>query len=400
VFATPIAQQENFKVSVTGTATGSIPHEIALKVTQIPGGQLSETTGFVINPENVVQVKQGENITVITSENLKVNNVKVRNVQGQHVNLLPLPNNVWSLQSLVPGVYLLDVIVDMSSSGILGVYETVLVILQPDQTPLPPTSVINQLSIFIETEFSFENDTDQNATEPEPAPAPPSPCYFDPTLEECQPIDGKCPPGFSFNENEQCIPIGKCPVGYGRLDDDETGKCYKNSEIQICPDGYVTHINRECPPPLPPTDEPIICTMEISYGQGPCDEYYIPPGEDGKCPEDHRFIDERTGCVPESGFGPPPSPLSPPTPTPCPLDAEGNEVCPPTDKPSPVPEPPTPECPDAGPELCGEEPPPEEVPPDSDDGINGNGNDNGNGEDGSIGDGEDNEDGEDIPAVH
>jgi hypothetical protein len=343
VFATPVAQQGNFNVSVAGTAAGSIPHEISLKMTQIPGGQLSETTGFVINPENVVQVKQGENITVTTSENLKVNNVKVRNVQGQQVNLLLLPNNLWSLQSLVPGVYLLDVIVDMSSSGILGVYETVLVILQPDQTPLPPTSVINQLSIYIETEFSFENDTDQNATEPEPepGPAPPSPCYFDPTLEECQPIDGKCPPGFSFNENEQCIPIGKCPDGYGRLDDDETGKCYKNSDIKICPDGYITHKNRECPPPYTTPD-------------------------------------------------PTPRP-SPEPPTPCPIDDEGNEVCPPTDELTPVPGPPPPECPEAGPEVCGEEPPPVEVPPDSDDGTNGNGNDNGNGEDGSNGNGDDNE---------
>jgi hypothetical protein len=97
-----------------------------------------------------VQVKQGENIMVTTSENLKVNNVKAKNVQGQQVDILPLPNNLWSLQSLVPGVYLLDVIVDMSSSGILGVYETVLVILQPNQPPLPPTTVINEVSIIIE----------------------------------------------------------------------------------------------------------------------------------------------------------------------------------------------------------------------------------------------------------
>jgi hypothetical protein len=45
-FATPVAQQGNFKVSGSGTAPGSIPHEIALKVTQIPGGQLSEATGL------------------------------------------------------------------------------------------------------------------------------------------------------------------------------------------------------------------------------------------------------------------------------------------------------------------------------------------------------------------
>ena len=171
MFATPVAQQGNFKVSVAGTAPGSIPHDIALKVTQIPGGQLSEATGFAISPESVVQVKQGENIIVTTSENLKVNNVKAKNVQGQQVDLTPLPNNIWSLQNLVPGVYLLDVIVDMSSSGILGVYETVLVILKPDRTPLAPASVINQLSILIDTEIIFgPQPPGDNQTEPIPPP--------------------------------------------------------------------------------------------------------------------------------------------------------------------------------------------------------------------------------------
>jgi hypothetical protein len=48
VFATPVSQQGNFKVSVSGTAPDSVPHDISLKFTQIPGGQLSETTGFAI----------------------------------------------------------------------------------------------------------------------------------------------------------------------------------------------------------------------------------------------------------------------------------------------------------------------------------------------------------------
>ena len=88
VFGTPTAQQGNFKVSVAGTAAVQFYMRYHLKVTQIPGGQLSETTGFVINPESVVQVKQGENIMVTTSENLKVNNVKAKNVQGQQVDLI------------------------------------------------------------------------------------------------------------------------------------------------------------------------------------------------------------------------------------------------------------------------------------------------------------------------
>jgi len=56
-FGTPAAQRDNLWYLVVGTANGSIPHEINLKVTQIPGGQLSEVSGFVINPEDVVQVK-------------------------------------------------------------------------------------------------------------------------------------------------------------------------------------------------------------------------------------------------------------------------------------------------------------------------------------------------------
>ena len=330
VFATPVSQQGNFKVSVSGTAPGSVPHDISLKLTQIPGGQLSETTDFAINPESVVQVKQGENIIVTTSENLKVNNVKAKNLQGQQVDLLPLPNNLWSVQNLAPGVYLLDVTVDMSSSGILGVYETVLVILQPDQQPLPPTTVINQLNILIETEFIFDDG------------------------------DNKTDPGD----------------------------------------------NKTDPTPEP---EPIICTQEISYGQGPCDEYYIPPDENGQCPEDHRFVDERTGCVPDEFVSPPCSidaqgnEVCPPTdeltPEPCPPEVQVNGVCPPTDGPTPIPGPPSPDCPEAGPEVCGA--PPEEPPGSGDNGEDDNGevDDTGNGEDGSNGNGGDNEGGEDIPAV-
>jgi hypothetical protein len=49
------AQTGTFQVSVAGTAVGSIPHQIDLKVTQLPGGQLSEVTGFVVGPEDVIQ---------------------------------------------------------------------------------------------------------------------------------------------------------------------------------------------------------------------------------------------------------------------------------------------------------------------------------------------------------
>ena len=114
-------------VSVAGTAVGSVPHQIDLKTTQFPGGQISQVTGFVVSPEDVVQVNQGENLLVATSPDLRTNQVTLRNLQGQQINLIPLPSGVWSMQGLIPGMYTLDVTADMSSSGILGTYETYLV---------------------------------------------------------------------------------------------------------------------------------------------------------------------------------------------------------------------------------------------------------------------------------
>ena len=51
-------------------------------------------------------------------------------------------------------------------------------------------------------------------------------CLFNPSLPKCAPIEGKCPPGFLMNENEQCFPDKPCPAGFTKFDEDETGTCY------------------------------------------------------------------------------------------------------------------------------------------------------------------------------
>jgi hypothetical protein len=94
-------------------------------------GQLSEVTNFIVGPEDVVQVRQGENLIVSTGPDIRTNKVAIINMQGIPVDLVPLPSNTWLLQGLLP----LNVNVAMSSSGILGTYETILVILEPDQQP-------------------------------------------------------------------------------------------------------------------------------------------------------------------------------------------------------------------------------------------------------------------------
>ena len=58
------------------------------------------------------------------------------------------------------------------------------------------------------------------------AQVPDKDCAFTPTLAKCKPDQkGKCPSGFSLNVNSECIP-NKCPKGFVRHDNDETGKCF------------------------------------------------------------------------------------------------------------------------------------------------------------------------------
>ena len=80
---TPAPQQAgNFTVSVAGTADGSVPHQIDLKMTQLPGGQISKVTGFIVGPEDVVQVNQGENLLVATSPDLRTQNVTLKSTRS------------------------------------------------------------------------------------------------------------------------------------------------------------------------------------------------------------------------------------------------------------------------------------------------------------------------------
>jgi hypothetical protein len=245
---TPTTQQGgNFMVSVAGTAVGSVSHQIDLKVTQLPGGQLSQVSGFIVSPEDVVQVKQRENLIVSTSPDLKTHQVTVINMQGIPIDLVPLPSNVWSLQGLLPGVYTLNVNVAMSSSGILGTYETILVILQPDQQPLPPTTIINQV-------------TNQITIRP---PPPSNGCAGNLTL-----IDGKCtkpcPPG-TTGTPPNCEPI--CPEG----------------EDCPCPEG-TTGTPPNCEPIIPPPDCDVDDPPEECVPTECPDGRIMPPGE--QCPDD------------------------------------------------------------------------------------------------------------------
>jgi uncharacterized membrane protein YgcG len=156
------------------------------------------------------------------------NKVTVINMQGIPVDLVPLPSNTWSLQGLLPGVYTLNVNVAMSSSGILGTYETILVILEPDQQPLPPTTIINQITIPCPGNSTL---VDGKCTKPTPNPCPPGTTGVPPNCEPICPAGEDCPcPEGTTGTPPNCIPIEECPEG-------TTGTPPNCIPIEECPEG-------------------------------------------------------------------------------------------------------------------------------------------------------------------
>jgi hypothetical protein len=104
----------------------------------------------------------------------------------------------------------------MSSSAILGTYETALVILEPNQQPLPPATIISQITVE-ESEVCSPNLilVSGNCAEPKPpSPTPPGKptddCENDPSTRNI--------PGFCTDyELPGCTPDGPpcppCPEG-------------------------------------------------------------------------------------------------------------------------------------------------------------------------------------------
>jgi hypothetical protein len=281
---TSASGQGDFKIFVTDD---DVTRELDLKATEGQNGQINEVSGFAIKPESVVQINQNENLMLFTSTNEpdRIEKVKVTDQTGELIELTKVGGSEWSLQGLGNGVYLLDVIVNIPEGG-KGAYETVLVILAPNEQVKDTTQVIKQV-VNVDTQIIdevFEDDEDGPSPTPEP-----SICYFDPDNEACNPDEkGNCPSGFHLNEDERCVPDGKCPDGYGRLDDDETGTCYPKRDIKTCPSGYVTHKFATCPEDQPgPSPAP-----NETEANDPCNYYgldvCIGSGDDRQC-DSERF---------------------------------------------------------------------------------------------------------------
>jgi hypothetical protein len=156
----------DFRVFVTDGNKNTI-HDLNAKASQGANGQVIPISGFVIDPEDVVLLHQGQNLVIMTSTNepQRIDKVKIVNQAGQFIDLPQTTAGTWSLGGIVPGVYLLDVIVETPDSSSLVAYETVLVILESDQQPLPVTQYITMVhSVEVKTDVRivFEEDEDED----------------------------------------------------------------------------------------------------------------------------------------------------------------------------------------------------------------------------------------------
>ena len=228
---TGIAQEEQFPRLFVVSSSDTAAQEIPLKATR-QGGDISKVSGFTIDFNNVVQVPQGQTLVIFNDGSVQgfaVTKAKLVNEQKQTIDLIQATNqrNSFSLNGMLPGVYTLNVLGTLGD--IEGGYETVLVIVRPDQ----PTTVINQMTknvvekriselllidIFIEIIFE-----DEELPPCDPNLNPGELCEEEPEPGPCQPGEycPLCPPGV---ETDYCA------------DDDElndTDECILNPELCV-----------------------------------------------------------------------------------------------------------------------------------------------------------------------
>jgi hypothetical protein len=250
-----IAQSE-FKVFVIG---GGI-HEVDLRAKQDVNGQEASISSFLIRPESVVQVKQNEPLQIFTSTNepQRVEKIKLTNSLAQTFDIQGT-----TLQGFAPGVYTLNVIVNLPTGG-KGAYETVLVILSPTSQQVNPTQIIAQ-RVEVDTKLVFQE-------KPKPNPDLRKICTFNPDDKRCTPDPKKgCPPGFGTNEDGQCFPRGDCPDGYHRANDDETGRCVPDDDLKQCEDGSWAYEDDTCPEDWEPVEPEPECQPEDDFCEPGCE---------------------------------------------------------------------------------------------------------------------------------
>jgi hypothetical protein len=280
----PVQAQEQPSLTVSTGLNGL--QEIPLKAIQ-SDGDIDTLDDFEIEPQHVITILAKSDFQVQPSDGT-VSAVKVTDEQRLTTNLQFSKTHGTVVQGLASKAYLLDIIVEMDN-GDKYLYETVLAILRPGQT-LNQINTQNIIQNFVSTQSDshttvvFRNDdNDDDNDEPDKEEI----CRFTPSHPICAPNeDGECDDGFNMNEEEQCFPDQDCPSGFHRPNDDETGACISEDDLEQCPDGSWQHPGDTCfgqlPAPAPPEPE----------AEPECEEGFVL--ENGVC----AALDSNCGGVP------------------------------------------------------------------------------------------------------
>jgi hypothetical protein len=212
--------------------------------------------GFALDVNNVVSTPLNGKLTVFGDVQVQFSGAKLTPAATTDTLDIPIIDGVINLAGVAQGVYTLDVIVGDKA------YECLVVIGQN-----PQQIITNHITEINTDNTSFTKIFEKGKNNPNPSPSPePSICYFKPNdAEECKPVDGKCPNNWPMNEAGNCHPGGKCPSGFERVDDDETGTCYSEKNTFHCPSGAIVLDQEDCaiyePEPTPeatPTPAPAL----------------------------------------------------------------------------------------------------------------------------------------------
>jgi hypothetical protein len=402
--------QQQTRVFIVGS--DGTTHEANLKATKDGDdgdGQLRKVSGFEIEAPNVVQINQGKDLVVFTT-NLaqdQVQKVKLRNTQGQLSELKPVTGvpNTYSLAGYPVGVYVLDVIVQLSNNNRQGAYETILVIIPANQEPQPINFavILQTIKTVIDTDIRIIDNGggDDNDDDNQPTRCPIGQIW-NRVQKKCVPIE--CPKGQHWDASQRkCIP-DDCPEGMTGIppnckqicpegaDSPECNPCEEDPNSPECtsyceenPDAPGCQPIDPCieNPDLPECD-PCIENPGLPECVEPCPDGR-PRNSDGTCPSPSPDPCEEDPNSPEC--------QSPPEPCP-----EGTTGTPPDCEPIPEPPGPCPEgedCPSSIPGaglIPGPEPEPEPEPGNGDNDNGDNGESGGPSAGGSEDDGGDNGD--------
>jgi hypothetical protein len=210
-------------VSMFGNASASTPSDMFIvssdsgaevKTMELKAikedGEVRMVSDFTISTENVVSVDQNGKVTVFSAPTSPVfTSAKITDANDNTEDIPITDKGVVSLAGYGEGVYTLDVIVDDRFA-----FECILVIGEEQQQQ----QIINKqiTEVNQRTDDPWKKGINKERV-----------CLFTPSHPVCKPDEsGKCPPRWAMNENGQCYPgYKKCPPGYWRADEDETGAC-------------------------------------------------------------------------------------------------------------------------------------------------------------------------------